>query len=62
VDEIAVGGKQKPSLVTKAKIPTIEIKKQDAKNEGRAATAGQDRRAAAKSGRQAATGRKNDGS
>jgi membrane-bound lytic murein transglycosylase A len=61
-DEIAVGGKQKPSLVTKAKIPTIEIKKQDAKNEGRAATAGQDRRAAAKSGRQAATGRKNDGS
>jgi hypothetical protein len=61
-DEIAVGGKQKPSLVTKAKIPTIEIKKQDAKNEGRAATAGQDRRAAAKPGRQAATGRKNDGS
>jgi peptidoglycan lytic transglycosylase A len=60
--EVAVGGKQKPLLVTKSKTPAIEVKKQDAKGKGRAASIGEDGRTAAKSGRQAATARKNDGS
>jgi membrane-bound lytic murein transglycosylase A len=52
--EIAAGGKRKPSLASKSKTPAIE----DAK--GKAQAAGEDGRAAAKSGRQAAPTRKSD--
>jgi peptidoglycan lytic transglycosylase A len=58
--ETAAGGKQKSSLAPTSKTPAIEVKKQDAKGKAQAANPGEDGRAAAKSGRQAAPTRKSD--
>jgi membrane-bound lytic murein transglycosylase A len=58
--ETAAGGKQKSSLAPTSKTPGIEVKKQDAKGKAQAANPGEDGRAAAKSGRQAAPTRKSD--
>jgi membrane-bound lytic murein transglycosylase A len=58
--DTAAGGKQKSSLAPTSKTPAIELKKQDAKGKAQAANPGEDGRAAAKSGRQAAPTRKSD--
>jgi membrane-bound lytic murein transglycosylase A len=58
--ETAAGGKQKSSPAPTSKTPAIEVKKQDAKGKAQAANPGEDGRAAAKSGRQAAPTRKSD--
>jgi membrane-bound lytic murein transglycosylase A len=58
--ETAAGGKQKSSPAPTSKTPAIEVKKQDAKGKAQAANPGEDGRAAAKSGRQAAPARKSD--
>jgi membrane-bound lytic murein transglycosylase A len=54
VGEILDSGKQKPSLASKSKTPMIETKKQNGKGKEEAVNAGENGRAAAKSGGHAA--------
>ena len=56
--EIAVDGKQKPSSAAKSKAPVTQAKKQNGKGKAEATEAGEDRKAAARSPRQAGPTRK----
>ena len=56
--EIAVDGKQKPSSAAKSKTPVTQAKKQNGKSKAESTEAGEDRKAAARSPRQAAPTRK----
>jgi hypothetical protein len=56
--EIAVDGKQKPSPAAKSKTPVTQAKKQNGKSKAESTEAGEDRKAAARSPRQAAPTRK----
>ena len=56
--EIAVDGKQKPSPAAKSKTPVTQAKKQNGKGKAESTEAGEDRKAAARSPRQAAPTRK----